>query len=241
MRIRRNQLLDLLIVSCLLFAAGCTPPAYRAHPDLKTYLQNTKTIGLAPPDIKIYSLTAGGVQELRDDWSDQGKQNVTNAVTDYFKKKNVEIRVVRVGQETEQEMEDLQAVYRAVHESILLHTYDEANIFPEKAKHFGYSIGSIEHLLKPYGANALIIVYAVDEISTGGRKFLKAVTTPLALITGVTPRSGITAMSIALVDQSGEVLWYNIKGNEGGFDLRKPGSASSLMHQILSDFPRLKR
>jgi len=242
MQIQRRRLLKAFSVSCLFIAlSACGPKAYRVHPEIETYTKNIKTVALAPPNIKIFALTAGGVQELRDDWSEQGKQNVIKAVVDHFKDEKVPVKVVTVPKPVEQEMEEIHSLYRAVSGSIIVHTYYPQYTFPEKKEHFEYSIGSIEKILDSTGANALIIIYGDDEISTGGRKFMTAITSPLSLITGMKPRSGITDMSIALVDKSGRVLWYNIGGKEGGYDLRKPGSAAGFVNEVLAGFPELKK
>jgi fructose-specific phosphotransferase system IIC component len=87
----------------------------------------------------------------------------------------------------------------------------------------------------------MLFVYGFDEISTSGRKALTFLSIIAGAFTGVAivPRAGITSISIALVDASGTILWYSIKGSEGGFDLRDPESASRLLRGILSGFPNL--
>lgn len=112
-------------------------------------------------------------------------------------------------------------------------------------KKFEYSIGPIQNILNKYGVNGLILVTGFDEISSAGRQTLKAVgiIAGLALAASgvggaiIIPRSGITLVSVALVDSSGDILWYNIKSSEGGYDLRKPESATDLLRTILADYP----
>lgn len=243
MSLSRQQFLGFFVVFCLLFTVfGCAPKAYRAHPELEMRVKNIKTQGLIPPDIKIYELTAGGVQELRDDWCDSGKENVLTAFMEIFKGKPIEIKPLVIDKDIEEEMEEIQALYRAVSTSIQLHTYGPF-LFPEKQKNFDYSIGSVERILQRYGSDALIFVHGFDEISTGGRKALTATGVLIGAITGVAimPKAGITALSVALVDKSGSILWYSIKSSQGGHDLREPDSTARLVESILSDFPTLKK
>lgn len=229
----------LLVAVCVASLFGCAPAHYRIHPDFEPRAQKLRTVGLAAPDVRIYALSAGGVQELRDDWSAEGRKAVTGAVMAHFKDRDIAVKLVQP-KDAASDMEDLQALYRAVSSSVLDHAYSDTERFPGKMKRFEYTVGSVENVLKGSGAQGLMIIYAFDEISTAGRKTLKALTTPLSLVTGIKPRSGYSAMSAALVDSSGNILWYNIHANEGGYDLRDPGSAASFVDQLLAGLPRWK-
>lgn len=243
MDLRQKKSLGFLGVACLLFMAfGCAPKIYRAHPELEIRSKAIKNPGVISPDVKIFELTAGGIRELRDDWSIKGEENVLRAITEGLGEREIEIKTLTVDEDIEEEMEDIEALYRAVSISIILHTYGPF-VFPEKKKNFEYSIGSIERILEKFGSDALIFTYGFDEISTNGRKALKVASIIAGAFTGIIimPRSGITVVSVALIDASGTIFWYSIKGSEGDYDLRKPKSTSRLMKDILSDFPRLGR
>lgn len=238
---RQKKSLGFLALLCLLFIAfGCAAKTYRAHPELEIRSKAIKNPGVISPDVKIFELTAGGIRELRDDWRKKGEENVLSAVTESLREKEIEIKTLTVDEDIQEEMEDIEALYRAVSISIILHTYGPF-VFPEKKKNFDYSIGSIERILEKFGSDALIFTYGFDEISTKGRKALKVASIVAGAFTGVVimPRSGITVVSVALVDASGTIFWYSIKGSEGGYDLRKHKSTSKLVKDILSGFPRL--
>jgi hypothetical protein len=204
--------------------------------------KDIKTTGLLSPDIKIYEFTAGGVRELRDDWCSKGRENVQGALIECLREKPLEVKPITFDQEMEEEMQDIYALYRAVSTSINTHTYGDFK-FPGKMKIFDYSIGSIDKILQKHGTDALIFVYGFDEISTGGRKALQAAGIVAGALTGVVviPRSGFTVVNVALVDPSGAILWYNIKGSQGGYDLRTPESATKFIRAVLSDYPGVKR
>ncbi len=215
---------------------GCAPSSYRAHPELDTRMRSIKTIGIVPADIRIYELSAGDTEELRDDWSDQGRENVMKAALAGLKNHNVRAKSLAIRKEFENEMEDVQDLYWAVSASILYYTYSEQGI-PEKRKNFVYSVGSMKKFLDAHGVDAVLLVSGYDEISTGGRKTLRALSMVTSIITGVTKRSGMTGMSAALVDKSGSVLWYNIDVEEGGYDLRDVDSAQGMVKLVLREFP----
>ncbi|MGE5892613.1 MAG: hypothetical protein ACM34I_01000 [bacterium] len=240
MRLRTSFFL-FAVLSLALMAPGCMPRAsYRAHPSLDASLKTVKTVGLIAPDIKIYELSAGDVEELRDDWCKQGRDNVTKAVIDEFRSKKIAIKTKALDKDSAQDLPDIQALYRAVSYSILSYTYGDFK-FPEKYKNFDYSIGPIRKITDAYGVDALIFVYGYDEISSGGRKALRALSMVTGVITGYQRRAGLTAMSMALVDKSGSILWYDIDAAEGGYDLRQPDSSAKFVRALVADFPEVSR
>jgi hypothetical protein len=229
-----------ILASAVVLIAGCAP-AFRAHPDLQARVREMKSVAALPPDVKIYEFSAGGVRDLRDDWCATGKANMEAAVGASFKDKPFEIKQVKVDKEIEEEIEDISALYRAVSGAIILHTYNENFRFPEKMKRFEYSLGPLGPILDHFGSDGLIFVYGEDEISTGGRKALQAFAVLAGAFTGVMiiPRGGTTAVSVALVDKTGDILWYNVKAREGSHDLRKAESCTDFIGQVLTDFPKL--
>jgi hypothetical protein len=239
---KRKALLILVSFSLSLFLFGCATTGYRAHPQLEIRLKDVKTAALISPDIKVYEFTAGGVRELRDDWCLKGRDNVQEATIKCLHDKLTDVRPTPVSKEAEEELEDVYALYKAVSTSIQLHIYGPFG-FPEKKKHFDYSVGSIKTILENLRADVLIFVYGSDEISTSGRKALQAGAITIGVLTGVMviPRGGITEVSVGIVDASGSMLWYNVKRSEGGYDLRDRESATNFLAEILSDFPRFKK
>jgi hypothetical protein len=242
----RPRRLVQIVVGCLLLTVlGCASlPAqrYRAHPEFETRSTQIHTAGILSPDIKIYELTAGGIRELRDDWCKIGKETVGQAAGECFSERQVQVKILPIEKESEEELEDILALYRAVSRSILSHTYGD-NPFPEKVKRFEYSIGPIDSLLKRWDSDALVLIMGFDEISTSGRKALTAAAMVLGALTGVVmlPGGGLTVVNMAVVDPSGNILWYNVRGSHGGHDLRDPESTRQFLKSIVSDFPGLKK
>jgi len=232
---------------CLLLAGvGCASlgslPAYRAHPEFDTRSRQIHKAGVLSPDIKIYELTTGGVREMRDDWCKTGKENVARAAGDCIRERLVEVQIIPIDKETEEELEDILALYRAVSSSIISYTYGDYK-FPEKVKKFEYSVGPVDSFLKRWGSDVLVVITGSDEISSSGRKALTAAAVVISALMGVVmvPGGGLTVVSAGVVDPSGDILWYNVKGSHGGYDLRNPESTKKLLMSIFSDFPGLKK
>ena len=143
--------------------------------------------------------------------------------------------------QTQRSVDDVTVLYRAVSGSIIEHTCTQ-HPFHTKLENFDYSVGPIDALLQKHQADALVIVYGVDQISTNGRKALRGIGLVLGAVTGQPVVSqGMTALNIALVDRSGAVLWYKIAGDSGGFDLRDARSAKAFVQRLVSDFPAVGR
>ncbi len=231
-------LVGLAAATLLVVLAGCMPAVkWGVHPELTERAKAVHAIGVAPASVKIYQLSAGGARELVSEWSDTGRRNVMSAVVAQITGKSVAVKTVNAERETADELEDVYRLYEAIATSITWHTYPGEHLFPEKVKRFEYSVGPIDGILKKCKSDALLVVYARDEISTGGRKALMALGS-IPLIGGAAPHRGITAVSMGLFDRSGALLWYNDLGNAGDFDLRDSRSAAAVINNVMATFPR---
>src|SRR5213593_428470 len=113
MHMHQRALVSSLLVATL--ASGCaTSPAmqayqapHRAHPEVEQRARRIRTIAVLPPDIRISSLSAGGVEEVREDWSATGRDNVIKALQAYFNGQPVALKVVAVDQEVRDTLTEL--------------------------------------------------------------------------------------------------------------------------------------
>ena len=233
-----------LALSVLLIAACATPSSYRASPNLEQKRNLIKAVVVLPPAIHVESLTAGGVHEEQEEWSRQAEKNVMTAVEEQLKgRSGLHIEYLpkdSLAKEMEANLTETQALFDAVSTSVVVHTYGpEPARFPEKISNFDYSLGpEVNQLAGP--ADALLVIRADDHISTEGRKSLQVAGMVLGALVGVVmvPVAGTTVASAALVDaRSGSLLWYNLTGSQGGYDLREPASAHKLVTTLLADFP----
>jgi hypothetical protein len=246
---RRFAAWALGLVALSLVSAGCARTVTlnsragqftRLHPDASERVKTFRTTAILPPDIKLYSVSAGGVRELRDDWSAAGRENVIAAVREGLKGQLVEIKPSPSDKETQEQIEDVQALYRAVAESIGDHAYPLAfNRFQHKLERFEYSVGPIERLLQKYRADALLIVHGYDEVSSGGRQALRTVSWILPI--GNQVESDSAALTVALVDRSGTVLWFDLASRTGGTDFRDRKSTVEAMKVLLTKYPEAGR
>jgi hypothetical protein len=240
-----RQGVRLLVLGALVvLATGCATQrdvhrAYytRSHPELAERARAIRTTGILPPDIKVYSVTAGGVEEERDDWSAQGRDYVVDGIRQHAGVQVAEIKPASTDRELQELVEDVQALYGAVSASIATHALGQGlNVFQHKVQRFEYSVGPIDRLLAQRKADALLIVKGYDEVSTGGRRAARV----LSSINPFTQRmaSDSAGMSMALVDRTGAVLWFNVDVGGGDIDFRDRASTSGLVKTLMHDFPR---
>lgn len=232
----RKKLLILPALFCLhLLVSGCVPALQNNNAELERRARNIKSVKMLSPEIKIYELSAGDVSELRDDWSVQGRSNAEKAISEALKDKGVKVSMLRPDSQTEGECEDVMALYRAVIDSVYTHTLvGNPNLFPDKVKDFDYTVGPLDKVLRQK-SDGLLIVFGSDEISSAGRKALRVV----QAINPFAPpqQSGVTYVQVALVDRSGDLLWWRSFANSGGYDLRSFESARDFIQKILDDYP----
>jgi hypothetical protein len=205
----------LLLFVLIFVCPGCTPPSYRVHPDFESTAKSLRTPQVILADVRIYDRSPEGRPELRDDWCAAGRQNLLHAFLNGFKQRHYTARPLAVEPGMAREMEDIQALYDAVNKSIQLHAYGP-QLFPEKQKHFDYSIGSLRGILPGRETDSVVFVSAFEQVG---------------------PQDPKAYISMAVADSSGTILWYSIKGSLGDDDLRDPQRAAELVEEILSDFP----
>ena len=121
---------------CLLITVcGCALPGYRAHSEFEARVRNIRIPMVVLSHVRIYESSPGGVVELRDDWSAVSRRNLLSALLANLKAKHYKVKPPITDKEIEREMEEIQALYKAVNRSIQLHTYGP-QLFPEKLRNF---------------------------------------------------------------------------------------------------------
>jgi len=199
-------------------ASGCALSEQRAHPEIETRANLVSKSVLIPPDVSMLELLPSGLIRPRNDWSTVGCRNLQNAISIHLRDTNITLIPLVADTHTAQEITEIQALYRLVHKSMQQQTF---NAHPDShaRRRFEYSVGSINALLKKLGADAMIFVSGYDRVSNAGRKAL---------------------IDIAIADASGAILYYAVKGSIQGGDLRDPASATIMVQELLSGFPRIK-
>ena len=83
-RTRQMLCLPLLMLLIGILVIGCATPAFRAPPQFQDRVGRLNTVAMIPPNVKVYSLSAGGVKEEIDEWSATVRENVIQAFETHF-------------------------------------------------------------------------------------------------------------------------------------------------------------
>ena len=201
---------------------------YRARPEFQKTAAHVRTVGLLPPVVRVYELTAGGQTVLKDEWSAQGRKAVGDALRRALGEKGWRVKPVEPSPQAREEVEEVRLLYGDVGPAIVYATYGYP-VFPEKVKNFDYSVGPVRRIADGAGVDLLVLAYGYDEVSSGGRKVVNA----LNAVLGTGSTGGDSFLNVALIDRNGKVLWFDVEMARGSFDLRDPASADELVRVIL--------
>ncbi|RJQ87125.1 MAG: hypothetical protein C4519_01210 [Desulfobacteraceae bacterium] len=193
---------------------GCSSASELKHPAYPTYFRNIRTILVMPPEFDVYQQVGDGSVVRRDDYSQTARSDILKALNQSLANKHLQVRIA--GDEFLQETEttSLQALFRAVHHSIQLHTQGP-QYFPSKLQSFDYELGSVTELLEESAADALILVLGHQTVSKDQ------------------PKSWI---SIAVVEPQGRVIWYNVVAATTDSGTHFSQEAPNLVNQALNAF-----
>jgi len=222
------------MAALLLYCVGCaTANTQKTSTGYKPPSGNYKVIVMRP-DIAASVLTAGGQLEQREDWTNQARENVLNAL-----RAQQELRggqaTVTVTSGDDPALRDLDRLHEVVGQSILLHKYNPMAQLPTKKTSFDWTLGKLAtDFGKSAGYDYALFVYARDSFSSGGRVALQGIGM-LGCIVGVCimPPGGSQQAFASLVDlKSGNVIWFNFVASAMG-DIRTDVGAADLVNRLL--------
>jgi hypothetical protein len=217
--------------------SGCATTQQVSDKQYQAPVSNYRLI-VMEPDIQVAVLTAGGLLEPREDWTNQARSNVLKALQDQQRTRGGQITVAATAAEAggdPQTLIDLTRLHAAVGQSIKLHKYSGV-MLPTKRNAFDWTLGE---LAVSYGTSAsydyALFVHGQDSFSSGGRVALQAASL-LGCVVGicVMPAGGTQVAFASLVDlKTGQVVWFNFLASGVG-DIRTEKGAKSMVEQLLA-------
>lgn len=205
----------------IIFLAGCAYVPVRKNSRFDNYFQEEeKVVSLAPITIKFYKLTAGGVPEQIDEWDMQSDALFKTAINEKLDPSSrIKIKILEESElnpDLKDFLDEQTALYRAVSQSIIAHTYMPGNIFPRKLKNFDYTLGpQLNRINDFFSCDTLLFISGTTTYWTGGRVFLGVCGALLGAATGVMVLPGDVPdwVSVALVDsKTGDIIWFRYMG-----------------------------
>ncbi len=191
------------------------------------------------PDISVGLLTAGGLVEPREDWTNQSREHILNALVDQQSERGgsttVATKLEDAGDNLE-ELNDLVALHNAVGGAIITHKYlGGPNSLPTKKDSFDWTLG--ESAVE-YGAASdydyALFLHVENSFASGGRKTLQVagwLSCAVGVCVGVT--GGQQVAFASLVDlETGRVTWFNTLVSGVG-DIRESDGAADMVKRLL--------
>ena len=213
-----KKILTLLLA---IFIGGCAAAPIRTHSQYADYFKGEeKSVTVMPISIKFFKLTAGGVPEQMDEWDAQSDALFKTAFMDKLDPSpKMKIKILEENSLTpdlKDFLNEQAGLYRAISESIIMHTYFDGMTFPLKLKNFDYTLGpKLSQISDFIPSDTLLFISGTRTYWTGGRVFLGVCGALLGAATGVMvlPGSVPDWVSAALVDsKTGNVVWFRYMG-----------------------------
>ena len=185
------------------------------------------------PDIELFSMSGGGVQEPRADWTEAAQRHVHAALRD--KASALGVRLREVGDRDADELAEINALHAAVAQSIALHhARGGALALPTKEGKLDWSLGeAVVPIRNKTRGDYALFLWVRDSYASAERKLAMVA---LALF-GVGVVGGFQVGYASLVDlKTGQVLWFNQLVRSSG-DLREAIPAAESVGMLLKNFP----
>ena len=186
---------------------------------------------VAPLDVELFELTAGGVLAPKADWTEAANRHMGAALARKTSALGLASQPIADG--VADAHAELLHLYGAVARAISLHHMGPFKL-PTKEDRLEWSFGeSLRPLQQATGARYGLFTWVRDSYATAERK---AMMVGLALL-GVGIGGGAQVGYASLVDlDSGQVLWFNQLVSVSG-DLRDEKSAMASVDGLLAGFP----
>lgn len=222
-----------------MFALAIASPAHAESRNLApgfVRLPGGATLLVMPPDVELFSLSAGGVAEPKADWTEAANKHIHDALD---KKSGVlGLKTKKLSEKDADDLAEVNSLHAAVASSIALHHIQGGSFaLPTKNDKLDWSLGdAVRPLRDRSGADYALFIWMRDSYASTERK-----ATMIALaILGVGVGGGMQIGYASLVDlRSGQVLWFN-RLLRGRGDLRDAESASETLQALLAQFPDTK-
>lgn len=246
-----------LLLALIGLVSGCAavPKAYRATENFPLRLSDLESVTLVPPLVSVVAMSSGNVEQEVQEWSDAANEHAQNAVREIVEgmgkryvpyagehgpRPNFRIRPDDVNRRPQvSEGEQSWLLFESAKESILRHTYDLTQLFPDQMSDFDYALGpEAAALLSGTRADAFLLMIANDAVPTADRAALIGVGAAAALVTGGYGGPGATPaeLIVALVEsKTGDILYFN-RVSMPLADLRDPEANRKLVALALAGF-----
>lgn len=203
--------------------------------------QLPKKLVVLPINIEMMEVTAGGVKEEVPEWSDTAAKNIYNSLSALIKKDaNLEqVEFPRLSSKDSAVLEEHMALY-----NLVVNTASRTDL-DHKLRRFDYGIGpGLDMLRKKTGADAAMLIYGRDEVSTAGRitQSVLGYIPIINIFTGAQTAMGDSYIHVGIVDlKTGDLLWMSSEYRDDTTDLRDADDAEDMVEEVFEWYPGIEK
>ncbi len=235
------------VASCCVITllSGCvTQPGKTAvHENVgKTGQSMPKRVLFLPADVRLHELSAGGVAEKVDAWSNDASANATRVVNQIASSRQA-FQIVEspaLSAEEKAILDEHIALYDSVAGSAHLARMSIFQAWRDRSANFDYTLGpGLKALAERTNVDAALIVSGSDYISSGGRKAAMVMGVLLGAVTGVVvvPGGGISFVSVGVVDlRTGDLLWFGTD-QSGNTNFQNEADLRNMLEGLFDNYP----
>jgi hypothetical protein len=225
--------------------AGCV--ATRQYADVEFVPpQGEYDLIVMRPIVQVGTVTTGGIVEPRADWTDQARGHLLAALREEQAGRGGRTLILERRDEVQgvspEAVADLERLFIAVGNSIILHRYQGLNLPTKRRQGIDWTLGEDAIAFgRATGMDYALFLHAEDAIASTGRVALQVLGIAGCFIGFCAPQGGSGQAAYAsLVDlRTGEVVWFNLlqAGSQvpgvGVSDIRTREGASAMVERLI--------
>lgn len=231
----------LFVLACLLILSGCVSTQVRTAKDAAGQpVRIDGTVVLVEPDIELYEIGVGGMQEPRKAWTEAARRLYPQAAREVLQVQGIAMRPdfnLPADAGPENRLRQLLLLNEAVSISILQYGgRGPGSRLRNKKGEFEWTLGSgVSELRQATGADYALFTYVRDSYTSGGRAAMRIIG---FLLLGGDVGGGTQIGLASLVDlRTGQVVWHNLLLDQTG-DLRDARGAHETAGDLLKGVRR---
>ena len=225
-------LAGVVLLTALAATVQAQTPSRNLAPGFSTRIAGSKLL-IVPPDIELFSQSAGGVLEPKADWTDLAQRHFRSALM----AQTVVLagNAMELGDKELDELAQLNALHGAVAEAVFVHHMMARPALPTKDNRLDWTLGdAVRPLRERTGADYALFFWVRDSYATQERKVAMVA---MAVLFGAVIPGGLQIGYASLVDlRDGRIVWFNNLARMAG-DLREAAPALETVEVLLKSFP----
>jgi len=235
-----------LALAAVLLLAACATGTTAVHKSVSQAPEKPlpRKVLLLPVDIAVHEISAGGVVEKVDTWTEAASGHANDYLHELARSSGAFQLVAgpQLAPDQKAQLDQHVALYEVVAGSAFLARRSPFQVWQQRAREFDYTLGpGLAPLADATGIDAAMVVIGSDYISSAGRRAAMVMGVLLSALSGVLvmPQGGISFISVGVVDmRTGDLLWFGTDQGQAT-DLRNEADVRRMLEGLFRTYPGL--